>query len=70
MEMSGLDPSIVKHSIDTWLDVSPVHQKKHPLRPYKVVAIKDEIDKLHAGRFIHPIAYTSWVSNLVPVNKK
>ena len=33
-------------------------------------SIKREIDKLHKASFIYPIAYTSWVSNLVPVMKK
>jgi hypothetical protein len=27
-EMSGLDPSIVEHRIDTWLDITPVRKKK------------------------------------------
>jgi hypothetical protein len=68
--MPDLDPSIVEHCIDTWPDVTPVHQKQHPLHPSKFVAIKAEIDKLHATGFIYPIVYTSWVSNPVPVNKK
>jgi hypothetical protein len=34
------------------------------------VAIKDEIDKLRMTDFIYPIAYTSWVSNPVLVDKK
>ena len=34
------------------------------------MAIKAEIDKLHAAGLIYPIAYTSWVSNSVPINKK
>jgi hypothetical protein len=34
------------------------------------MAIKAEIDKLRVVGFIYPIAYTSWVSNPVPVNKK
>jgi hypothetical protein len=34
------------------------------------MAIKAEIDKLRAAGFIYPIAYTSWVSNPIPVNKK
>jgi len=50
--------------------ISPVCQKKHPLHTSKVVAIKDEIDKLRAARFIYPIAYTLWVSNAVLVKKK
>jgi hypothetical protein len=69
-EMPGLDPSIVEHHIDTWPDITPIHQKKRPLHPSKVVAIKAKIDKLRTAGFIYPIAYTSWVSNPVPVNKK
>jgi hypothetical protein len=69
-EMPGLDPSIVEHRIDTWLDITPVRQKKCPLHPSKVAAIKAKIDKLCIVGFIYPIAYTSWVSNPIPVNKK
>ena len=69
-EMTELDPSIVEHHIDTWLDVVPVRQKKQPIHPSKVVAVKDEIEKLRTVGFIYPIAYTTWVSNLIPMNKK
>jgi hypothetical protein len=69
-EMPGLDPAIVKHRIDTWLDITPVRQKQRPLHPSKAAAIKVEIDKLHTAGFIYPIAYNSWVSNTVPINKK
>jgi hypothetical protein len=31
--------------------------------------IKAKIDKLRATGFIYPIAYTLWVSNVVPVKK-
>jgi hypothetical protein len=68
--MPGLDPSIVKHCIDTWPDITPVRQKLRPLHPSKAATIKFEIDRLCMTGFIYPIAYTSWVSNLVPVNKK
>jgi hypothetical protein len=68
--MPSLDPSIVEHHIDTWPDITPVQKKQHPLHPSKAAAIKDEIDKLCIAGFIYPIAYTSWVSNPVPVNKK
>ena len=69
-EMPDLDPSIVEHRINTWLDITPFLQKQWPLHPSKEVAIKDDIDKLRVDGFIYPIAYTSWVSNPVPVNKK
>jgi hypothetical protein len=70
MKMPGLDPSIVEHHIDTWPDITPVRQKQRPLHPPKATAIKAKIDKLRVVGFIYPIAYTSWVSNPVPVNKK
>jgi hypothetical protein len=69
-EMPGIDPSIVEHRIDTWPDITPVRQKQRPLHPAKASAIKAEVDKLRTAGFIYPIAYTSWVSNPVPVDKK
>ena len=68
--MLGLDPSIVEHHINTWHDVAPVHQKQRPIHPSKVVVVKAEIKKLRTTGFIYPIAYTTWVSNPVSVNKK
>ena len=69
-EMPGLDPSIVEHHIDTWPDVAPVRQKQWPIHPSKAATVKDEIEKLCTAYFIYPIAYNTWVSNPVPVNKK
>ena len=70
IEMPSLDPSIMEHHIDTWPDVAPVRQKQQPIHPSKVVAVKAEIEKLHTDGFIYPIAYRTWVSSHVPVNKK
>ena len=68
--MPRLDPSIMEHHIDTWPDVALVHKKKQPIHPSKVVEVKDEIEKLCTTGFIYPIAYTTWVSNPLPMNKK
>ena len=68
--MPGLDPSIVEHHIDTWPDVVPLRQKQWPIHPSKVAIVKDEIEKVHTTSFIYPIAYTTWVSNPIPMNKK
>jgi hypothetical protein len=68
--MPSLYPSIVEHHIDTWPDINPIRQKQHPLHPSKAAATKVVIDKLHDVGFIYPIAYMSWVSNPIPVNKK
>ena len=68
--MPGLDPAIIEHHIDTWPDVPPVRHKQRPIHPSKLPAVKAEIEKLRTAGFIYPIAYTTWVSNPVPVNKK
>ena len=69
-EILGLDPSIMEHHINTWTDVAPICQKQRPIHPSKVAAVKAEIKNLRTISFIYPIAYTTWVSNPVPVNKK
>ena len=69
-KMLDLDPSIMEHHINTWPDVAPVCQKQWPIHPSKVAMVKSDIEKLRTIGLIHPIAYTTWVSNPVPVNKK
>jgi len=69
-EIPGIDSSIVEHEIKMYLDVKPVRQQLRQVHPKKVVAIKEEVEKLlHAG-FIFPVPLTDWVSNIVPVMKK
>ena len=68
--MPSLDPSIMEHHIDTWSDVEPIRQKQRPIHPSNVAAVKAEIEKLSTTSFIYPIAYTTWVSNPIPMIKK
>ena len=68
--MPSLDPSIVEHHIDTWPDVAPMCQKQWHIHPSIAVTVKAKIEKLHTTGFIYPIVYTTWVSNLIPMNKK
>ena len=69
-EMLNLDPSIMEQHINTWPDVAPFHQNQWPIHPSKVAVVKGAIEKLHTTSFIYPIAYTTWVSNPIPMNKK
>ena len=55
----SLNPFIVNHHSDTWLDAPPIRQKKQPMHPYKAMDIKNEIYKLCQTEFIFPIEYTS-----------
>ena len=66
----GLDLSIAEHCINTRPNVAPIRQNKWPIYLSKTPIFKAEIEKLHTAGFIYPIAYTTWVSNPVPVNKK
>ena len=68
--MPGLDPTIMEHHINICPDAPPIWQKQHLMHLAKAMAIKSEINKLQQAKFIFPIEYTSWVSNLIPITKK
>jgi len=68
--MSGIDPNIVIHEIQTYPYAKPVCQKLRPIHPRKATAIKAEVEKLLKDGFIYPMPLTDWVSNIVPVTKK
>jgi hypothetical protein len=69
-EMPGIDPRIVEHEITTYPDAKPVQQKIRLVNPWKVAAIKAEVEKLLKVGFIYPVQLTQWVLNLILVNKK
>ena len=68
--MPRIDPNIFIHEINTYPDAKLVRQRLCLIHPRKVVAIKDEVEKLLRAGFIYPIPLTEWVSNIVPVTKK
>jgi len=60
--MLKLDPAIVENHIDTWPNLTPVHQNLRPFNPSRLETIKDDIDKLKEVGFIYPIEYTTSIS--------
>ena len=60
-EMSGIDTSILEHTINMYPYVKPVHQHLRLVHPKKVVAIKAEVEKLLRASFIYPAPLTEWV---------
>jgi len=58
------------HEIKTYPGIKHVKQKLHLVQPKKIVAIKEEVEKLLKYGFIYPIPLTEWVSNIVRVTKK
>jgi hypothetical protein len=67
--MPGIDPSIVKHEINTYLDASPVQKRLRDVNPRKALIIKEEVENLLNVGFIYPVLLTKCMSNPVPVNK-
>jgi hypothetical protein len=50
-EMSGIDPRIVEHEINTYPNAKPVQQKLRLVNPRKEAAIKVEVEKLLKAGF-------------------
>ena len=68
--MPGIDPRIIKHEINTYLNVKHVRQCLHAVNPRKAPTIKAEIEKLLKVGFIYPVPLIEWVLNPVLVDKK
>ena len=69
-EMSGIDSSIVEHTIKMYPNVRLICQHLCPVHPNKAVSIKVEVEELLRSGFIYLVPLTDWVSNIVPVMKK
>jgi hypothetical protein len=68
--MPGVPKELVEHIIDVNEGSKPVKQRLRRFSPNKKVAIKKEIAKLMAVRFIREILHPDWLANLVLVQKK
>jgi hypothetical protein len=68
--MSGINPSIIEHEIETYTDAKPIQKRLRVVNPQKAPTIKAEVKKLLNFGFIYPVSLNEWVSNPIPVNKK
>lgn len=68
--MPRIDPRIVVHEIQTYLEAHRVWLRLRPVYPQKVATIKSKFEKLLNVGFIYPVPLTKWVSNHVPITKK
>ncbi|PKI51799.1 hypothetical protein CRG98_027847 [Punica granatum] len=70
-DMSGLDPSIVKHFLP--LDTERSSPKRQHLRRQRadlLLRIKEKVIKQVDAGFLEICNYSEWVANIVPVQKK
>ena len=67
--MLGIDPSVIIHRLNVCPSFKPVRQKKRVFAPERDNAIKDEVQKLMATKFIREVYYSDWLANVVMVKK-
>ena len=58
------------HNIILKLDVKPFRQRQRPVNPIIEPLIMKEVKKLLDAKIIFPILHSTWVENLVPLQKK
>ena len=67
--MPGIDPSVITHRLNICPSFKPVRQKKRVFAPERDNAIKEEVQKLMAAKFIQEVYYPNWLANVVMVKK-
>lgn len=69
VDMLGLDPELVVHHLTTDPNVKPVMQKLWKMHPRIALSVKAELKKILEVKFIRPIDYSEWISNIDPNSK-
>ena len=68
-DMPGIDPSVITHRLNVCPSFKPIRQKKRVFAPERDNAVKDEVQKLIAAKFIREVYYPDWLANVVMVKK-
>ncbi|XP_075496384.1 uncharacterized protein LOC142533477 [Primulina tabacum] len=69
-DMPGLDQKLVEHRLPLKEGFKPFQQPSRRMSKEVELKVKEEVEKLLKAKFIKPIRYTEWLSNIVPVMKK
>ena len=67
--MPSIDPNVITHRLNVCPSSKPVRPKKRVFAPEWDNAIKDEVQKLMAAKFIWEVYYPDWLANMVMVKK-
>ena len=68
-DMLGIDSSVITHRLNVCPSSKLVQQKKRVFALERDNAIKDEVQKLIAVKFIREVYYPNWLANVVMVKK-
>lgn len=67
--MPGIDPTFHCHRLAICEDAYLVSQRKRKMGEERCRAVRQEVSKLTAAKFIKEIDYSTWLSNIVMVEK-
>jgi hypothetical protein len=70
LDLVGVSRSIIEHNLGIDPLVRPKKQRLRKMSDEKTEAAKAEVHRLLEARFIEPIAYPTWLANVVMVRKK
>jgi hypothetical protein len=70
LDLFSVSRTIIEHRLSTDPTVRPKKQKLWKIFDEKTEAAKAEVHRLLEAKFIEPIAYPTWIANVVMVQKK
>jgi hypothetical protein len=70
LDLVGVSRSIIEHSLGIDPSVRPKKQWLRKMSDEKTEAAKAEVHRLLEANFIEPVAYPTWLANVVMVQKK
>ena len=68
-DMPGINLEIICHHLNVDLHFKPICQKKRNIAPDRLVALKEEVNKLLEAGFIREVLFPNWLANVVMVKK-
>jgi hypothetical protein len=70
LDLVGVSRTVIEHSLGIDPSVRPKKQRLRKMSDEKTEAAKAEVHRLLEANFIEPIAYPTWLANVVMVQKK
>jgi hypothetical protein len=70
LDLVGVSRTVIEHSLGIDPSVRPKKQQLRKMSDEKTEAAKAEVHRLLEANFIEPVAYPTWLSNIVMVQKK
>jgi hypothetical protein len=70
VDLFGVSRSIIEHSLGIDSSVRPKKQRLRKMSDEKTEAAKAKVHRLLEAKFIEPITYPTWLTNVVMVQKK